>query len=78
MTCGAGNPVTLTLYSSPIRAIPQPFEPACQRQAEPSEPFEPGPRSGPIVDTTTLPADRYLSPIVSNGACTEILRLGKR
>ena len=31
-----------------------PFEPACQGQAEPSEPFEPGPQSGPIGDTTTL------------------------
>ena len=29
------------------RAIPPPFEPACQRQAEPSEPSEPGPQSGP-------------------------------
>ena len=28
---------------------PPPFEPACQRQAEPSEPYEPGPRSGPII-----------------------------
>ena len=27
MTCGAGNPVTLSLYSSPIRAIPQPSAP---------------------------------------------------
>ena len=29
------------------RAIPPPFEPACQRRAEPSEPSEPGPQSGP-------------------------------
>jgi hypothetical protein len=28
---------------------PPPFEPACQRQAEPSEPSEPGPQSGPIA-----------------------------
>gem|GEM_PF-4268581 len=27
MTCGAGNPVTLSLYSSPVRAIPQPSAP---------------------------------------------------
>ena len=33
---------------------PQPFEPACQRQAEPFEPSEPGPLCGPIGDTTTL------------------------
>ena len=33
-------------------AISPPFEPACQRQAEPSEPSEPGPRSGPMGDTT--------------------------
>ena len=31
------------------RAIPPPFEPACQRQAEPSEPSEPGPQSGPYI-----------------------------
>ena len=35
-------------------AIPQPFEPACQGQAEPSEPSEPGPRSGSTGDATTL------------------------
>ena len=29
------------IYSSP-KAIPPPFEPTCQGQAEPSEPFEPG------------------------------------
>ena len=33
---------------------PPPSEPACQRQAEPSEPSEPGPLCGPIGDTTTL------------------------
>ena len=30
------------IYSSPDRAIPQPFEPARCKRAEPSEPFEPG------------------------------------
>ena len=29
------------------RAIPPPFELACQRRVEPSEPSEPGPQSGP-------------------------------
>ena len=36
----------------------------------------PAHRTGQSLEpfTTTLPADRYLSPIDSNGACTEILR----
>ena len=35
------------LFIFAARAATTPFEPACQRQAEPSEPSEPGPPSGP-------------------------------
>ena len=38
------------------RAIPPPFEPACQRRAEPSEPLEPGPQSGPYIRPLRLAA----------------------
>ena len=38
-----GESVTLTSYSSPVRAIPSPSEPS-----EPFELSEPGPRSGPL------------------------------
>ena len=44
------------------RAIPPPFEPACRRQAEPSEPSETGPRSGPIGAATTLSREAVVAP----------------
>ena len=44
---GGSAAVSGTLFIFAARAATTPFEPACQRQAEPSEPSEPGPPSGP-------------------------------
>ena len=63
---GGGNPVTLSLYSSP-QAIPQPSEPS-----EPSEPLRP--KGASLSRFRRLPTDRYLQADGSLSACTKILR----